>query len=547
MLTIFSKSRRRARSCAVGGVAAVSLIALAACGSSNSSSGSGSAAGGTAGADSAAFQTFTVAAPGSRTNLYVGDQEGTVNHWIAALVQEGLVWPSGNGTYKPALATSWSEPNPTTYVFNLRKNAKFSDGAPLTAADVVYSIQFAESPKYSPQTSYYLQDVKNVAQTGPYQVTVKLTAPENGFLGSLSTAGGLWVSSESYLKAHLSDIGTATGLILGTGPYKVTKFVPDEGVWLTRVSTWWGGVPKIKNIVVTFYNDDNAEYLAAKSGAVDLALWIMPTQEPEWNTLSGFYVTNATQNSYVGLVFNPKVAPFSDIHVRQAIADAFDKQTFVQDVLKGGDSQVASAITAPVSLESAYSQAQAAALLAALPQPEQSLAAAKQQLSESKYPHGFTTTLDWPNNGPQLGLAAQVLTSDLAKIGITLKVTEVPIAQWLGSFSNTKVGLNFMWDQVATGDMSEYIEALLGPGNPSYYTNAQITALLNEENTQTNPQVRAQEIIALNKLADSTDLLDVPLWWEPVGMAFKDGLGIPGYNYATFYGPWAASVVQTQG
>jgi len=544
MNTLYPRDRRDVRRYAVGaGVILASLLTLAACGSANS----GSSASASPSATSAAFQTFTVAAPGSRTNLYVGDQEGTVNHWIAALVQEGLVWPAGDGTYKPALATSWSEPNPTTYVFNLRKNARFSDGAALTAADVVYSIQFAQSPKYSPQTSYYLQDVKSVAQTGPDQVTVRLAAPQNGFLGSLSTAGGLWVSSESYLKAHLNDLGTATGLILGTGPYKVTRFVPDEGVWLTRDNTWWGGVPKIKNIVVTFYNDDNAEYLAAKSGAIDLALWIMPTQEPEWNSLSGFHVTNAPEASYVGLVFNPAVAPFSDIHVRQAVADAFDKQTFVQDVLRGGDSQVATGISAPIELRSAYSQSQAASLLAALPQDQYSLAAAKKELAESKYPHGFTATLDWPNNGPQLGLAAQVLASDLAKIGITLKVTEVPIAQWLGDFSNTKVGLNFMWNQVATGDMAEYVEALLGPGNPSFYTNAQITSLLNEENAQPNPQQRAQEIIALNKLADTTDLLDVPLWYEPVGMAFKDGLDIPDYNYATFFGPWAASIYQTKG
>ncbi len=543
MITSNPRRGRRARAYALGASAVTSMLVLAACGSTHP----GSSAGVSASAVSAAFQTFNVAAPGSRTNLYVGDQEGTVNHWIAALVQEGLVWPAGDGTYKPALATSWSEPNPTTYVFNLRQNARFSNGAPLTAADVVYSIQFAASPKYSPQTCYYLENLKSVTQTGPYQVTVKLTAPQNGFLGSLSTAGGLWVSSESYLKAHLSDIGTATGLILGTGPYKVTRFVPDEGVWLTRDSTWWGGEPKIKNIVVTFYNDQSAEYLAAKSGAIDLALWIMPTEEPEWNALSGFYVTNASQASYVGLVFNPTVAPFNNIHVRQAIADAFDKQTFVQDVLRGGDSEVATGISAPIELLSAYSLKQASSLLAALPQDTYSLSAAKQQLADAKYPHGFTTTLDWPNNGPQLGLAAQVLASDLAKIGITLKVTEVPIAQWLGSFSNSKIGLNFMWNQVATGDMAEYVEALLGPGNPSYYTNAQITALLNEENSQTNPQLRAQEIVALNKLADSTYLLDVPLWYEPVGMAFKDGLGIKGYNYATFFTPWAASIYQTAG
>jgi peptide/nickel transport system substrate-binding protein len=535
--------RRRLRLYAAIAVAALSSLALAACGSSHS----GASASSSSGTSTANLQTLTVAAPGSRTNLYVADQEGTVNHWIAALVQEGLVWPAGDGTYKPALATSWTEPNPTTYVFNLRQNAKFQNGTPVTTPDVVYSIEFAESPKYSAQTSYYLTDVKSVTQTGPWQVTVTLKAPQNGFLGSLSTAGGLWVSSESYLKAHLNDLGTATGLILGTGPYKVTRFVPDEGVWLTRVNTWWGGVPKIKNIVVTFYNDQNAEYLAAKSGAVDLALWIMPTEEPEWNSLSGFYVTNAPEASYVGLIFNPSVAPFNDIHVRRAISDAFDRQTFVQDALKGGDSEVATAMTPPVSLLGGYPQSQAASLLSQIPQPAYNLADAKKELEESKYPNGFTVSLPYPNNGPQLGLAAQVLASNLAKIGIKVQVSEVPIAQWLGSFSNPKAGLNFMWEQVATGDMAEYVQALLGPGNPSYYSNAQINSLLAEENTQANAQQRADEIIDLNKLADSTDLVDIPLWWEPVGMAFKDGLGIKNYDYATFFTPWAASIYQTKG
>ncbi len=535
--------RWRPRRVAATAVSAIAALALAACGTQAADS--QGAASGTP--TSAAIPTLTVAAPGSRTNLYVGDQDGTVNHWIAALVQEGLVAPAGNGTYKPALATSWTEPNSTTYVFQIRKNAKFQDGSPLTPADVVYSIQFAESAKYSAQTSYYLSDVASAAQTGADQVTVKLKAPQNGFLGSLSTAGGLWVSSEKFLKAHLSDLGTASGLILGTGPYKVTRFVPDEGVWLTRVNTWWGGVPKTKNIVITFYNDDSAEYLAAKSGSVDLALWIMPTQEPEWNALSGFYVTNAPEASYVGLVFNPNVAPFSDIHVREAIADAFDRQTFVQDALRGGDAEVATAITPPISLLGPYSKAEATAKLASIPQYSYSLATAKKELAESKYSHGFTVTLDWPNNGPQLGLAAQVLASSLAKIGITLKTVEVPIAQWLGSFSNPKVGLNFMWDQVATGDPAEYISFLVGPGNPSFFSNAQLTSLLNEENSQSSPQLRAQEIIELNKLADSKYLIDDPLWWEPVGMAFKNGLAIKDYNYATFMSPWAASIYKTTG
>jgi len=486
--------------------------------------------------------TLTVAAPGSRANLYPGNESGTVNYWIDALVQEGLVHPTANGTYQPALATSWSEPNATTYVFQIRKNARFSDGTPLTAADVVASIDYAASAKYSAQTASYLADLASATQSGPYQVTVKLKAPQVSFLSELSSSAALWVSSKSFLQAHESDLGTPTSLVLGTGPYKVTKFVPDEGVWLTRDSTWWGGVPKVKNIVVTFYNDESAEYLAAKSGAVDLALWIMPTQEPSWNSLSGFHVINALQASYVGLIFDPNVKPFNELAVRKAVAEAFPRQTFVNRVLRGGDSQVATAITAPVSLRAAYSQAGATAKLASIPQNTFSLSAAKKELASSSYPHGFTTTLDWPNNGPQLGLAAAVLASNLKQIGITLKVSEVPIETWLGNMFSNKYGLNFMWDQVMTGDQSELAGFLLGAGNPSDFSNAQVNSLLNTEYAQTNPQKRAQEIIELNKLATGTDLVDAPLWWEPIGMAFKDGISISSYDFATFYSPWAAGI-----
>jgi peptide/nickel transport system substrate-binding protein len=121
-------------------------------------------------------------------------------------------------------------------------------------------------------------------------------------------------------------------------------------------------------------------------------------------------------------------------------------------------------------------------------------------------------------------------------------VSEVPIETWLGNMFSNKYGLNFMWDQVMTGDQSELAGFLLGAGNPSDFSNAQVNSLLNTEYAQTNPQKRAQEIIELNKLATGTDLVDAPLWWEPIGMAFKDGISISSYDFATFYSPWAAGI-----
>jgi peptide/nickel transport system substrate-binding protein len=239
------------------------------------------------------------------------------------------------------------------------------------------------------------------------------------------------------------------------------------------------------------------------------------------------------------------VKPFNELAVRKAVADAFPRQTFVNQVLRHGDSQVATAITPALALRDAYSPAEAASKLDAIPQNPFSLADAKKELASSSYPHGFTATLDWPNNGPQLGLGAELLASNLKQIGITLKVTEVPIETWLGNLFSSKNGLNFMWDQVQTGDPSEYVGFLLGPGNPSNYSNPTITSLLNSEYAQTDPQKRAQEIVQLNQLATTTDVVDAPLWWEPIGMAFKDGISISSYTFDTFFGPWAASVYAT--
>lgn len=520
--------------------AIASVLALAACGSSAPAS--GSAANAAPGkANNKSIDTLKVAVPGARTNLYTGVQSGTVNHWIENNVQEGLVRPAGHGTYKPALATSWKQPNPTTYVFELRQNAKFSTGQSLTAADVIASIKFAESAKYSPGISYEYANVKSVTQTGSHELTIKLDHPQSSFLSVVSPAGGLWVSPASWLKTHASSIGTPSGLIVGTGPYKVTKFIPSEGVWLTATNTWWGGAPKVKNIVFTFFNDNNAELLAAKSGSVDLALWVMPTQESQWNSLSGFTVLNAAQASYVGLLFNVKDKPFNNILVRKALAEAFDRKTFVDDVLKGGDSQVATALTPPISLQSGSGVAGATAELGKLTQPTYNLANAKKLLAEAGYPHGFSTKLEWPNNGPQLGLAAQALAQNLKQIGVNVTVSEVPIAQWL----SLSTGLNFMWDQVFTGDPGEYVEYMVGPGNPSGYKSAEATSLVNKEESESGSSARAQAVIALNNLAMNKAVIEVPYWWEPIGMAFKDGFTLPGYDATSFFAPWAANIRST--
>lgn len=485
---------------------------------------------------------INVALPGSLSNLYPGNEAGILNYYVASATSEGLVHLDDQGKVQPSLAQSWTTPNPTTYVFELRPNAKFQDGSPVTPADVVASVQYAENPKTAPNLSYYAAGIKDVKATGAHEVTIDLKSPDASFLANLGTTGFLYVSSKKYLAAHADDLGTPKGLMMGTGPYKVTSFVPDQKVELTRVNTWWGGVPKVKDVTIDFVTDDNARLLAAKSGDFDLAFNVPLAQASQWESLQNMRVQYANDLSYVGLLFDTTVKPFDDPNVRKAIGYAIDRQAIVDKLLKG-HAEVATGLPTPESLEGSYTHDEAEKLLDGLPQYDYDLDKAKQALAASSAPNGFTTELTYPNTGPQIGDAAQAISQSLAQIGVTVKVKEVPIEQWLANVPDPKKdhGMNFMWYFSTTGDPAEVSSYLIGAGNPSHFDNAQATKLLKDQVAETDPKKRIDEILQANKIS-AEQAVNLPLWWGQAATAFKSDLGVNAFSPFTFTQPWPANL-----
>ena len=105
---------------------------------------------------------------------------------VVFLGMEPLVRYDAQGRLQPALASSFSIPNPTTYVYNLRKGVKFWDGTPLTAADVIYSLQRSASKEGGSQLATFFGSVASMKATGPSQVTIKLKGPNPFFRYSLA-------------------------------------------------------------------------------------------------------------------------------------------------------------------------------------------------------------------------------------------------------------------------------------------------------------------------------------------------------------------------
>lgn len=498
------------------------------------------------GADAATIESITVAMPGSLSSLYVGQEAGILNYYIASITQEGLVSLDADGALQPGLAESWEQVDDITYVYDLRDDAKFQDGTPVTAEDVVFSLEQARDETLSPGLAYYLSGVDSIEQTGEEQITITLTAPDAAFTKNMSTGGAAFITSKAFWEEHDGKVGTSAALLLGSGPYRVTDFVPDSHVSFERVDTWWGDLPEVEKIRVEFIPDESTRLLAAQSGDVDLAFNVPLAQSTQWEGLDTMRVEYVNDLSYVGMYFNTALAPFDDPKVREAFARAVDRDAVVERVLRG-HGEAATAIATPESLGSVYSADEARELLSSIPQYDFDLDAAAKALAASTHPDGFEAELLTPSTGPQLGTAAQALAENLAKIGVTLNVREVPIEEWLASLDpGSEYGVGLMWYFSTLGDPAEVPSYLLGAGNLSNYENDEVIDLLAQAGAEPDAAARIDLILEAETL-QAEDVVNVPLWWGQSATAFSAELSMDGYSSFAFISAWPTALHHSAG
>ncbi|MCB1273188.1 MAG: ABC transporter substrate-binding protein [Leucobacter sp.] len=532
-----SPPRMRTARTVITALAAAAALLLSAC------------AGGTGSSDSTSprplvdtgqeIESLTVAFPGSLANLYIGQEGGILNYYLAATVQEGLVALDAQGAFVPALADSWETPDPNTYVFHLRDDAKFQNGDAVTPEDVIFSLNQAADAEASPSTSWYLTTLKSAEVTGDREITITTSKPDPAFLATLANVGALVVTQQKFWEQNDGAVGTADSLLLGTGPYEVTEFQPDSHVTLERVDTWWGELPKVKEIRVNFIPDENTRLLAAQKGDIDIAFNVPINQAQQWEKIGDGRIEAVNDLSYVGLIFDQRVAPFDNPKVRQAFAQAFDRGAVAEKLLRGYG-EVATAIMTPESLGAAYGPDEARAKLAELPQHDFDLDAAKQLLDEAGA-SGLTAELTYPNTGPQLGTAAQALAENLKQIGVTLTVREIPIEEWLNTIGDGEHGVGFMWYFSTTGDPGEVNSYLLGADNPNAFVSDEAQRLVDEAGAATDPVERIGKLLELEKLG-AEQTVNAPLWWGQTITYLDNGVGVRDFSPFTFLGPWGAQL-----
>jgi peptide/nickel transport system substrate-binding protein len=384
--------------------AGVVALALAAAGCGGSSGGSGTNSGGGSGGTAS---TLVIA---NAVKVDTLDPEAnSVNEsiWLDQNLYSRLLQPNATGTgLLPDLATSWQiSKDALTYTFHLRADAKFSDGTPLTASDVVYSI--TRSRAFSGGWGFLLTAVKKITATDAHTVVITLSQPHAPLLSDLAMYA-YSIVPEKEVKAQGAAFFQHP---VGSGPFKVTSFKPDTEVDLARNPDFYGTKPKISKVRILIIPNDNSRVLQLESKKVDII------ENPPGNLVSQIDKTPglsvqlfpSTRVDFIQL--DQHYAPLAKQAVRQAINYAINRNAIVKLAYQGH--------ATPGSSFMPYKMKYWNTSLSPYPYDP---AKAKQLLAQAGYPKGFTTFLITVSGDVAGQAEAVVIKQELAQVGITVNI-----------------------------------------------------------------------------------------------------------------------------
>ncbi|MGK6313504.1 ABC transporter substrate-binding protein [Neorhizobium sp. DT-125] len=257
------------------------------------------------------------------------------------LIYSGLVHLTPSLEAKPDLAESWETPDPTTWIFKLRPNLKFSDGSPLTADDVVFTFNTILNKDFNAPMRALYTPISAVEAVDPQTVKFTLSAPYAPLLSYLDIG---------IVPKALVEGGTDIALKpVGAGPLKLASWTRGSAIELEANPNYWGEKPKADRVSLKIIGDGSARAQAFEAGDLDVIQSPLAPQDVkrlEADDRFGHAIQAGLGVTYVN--FNTKDPLLSSPKMRKAFSMLIDQKTIVDDIYQGVD-QVASSIILPSS------------------------------------------------------------------------------------------------------------------------------------------------------------------------------------------------------
>ena len=319
-----------------------------------------------------------------------------------------------NGDIVPALASGWSVENDRSWLFRLKPNLTFSNGEVCDAAAVAWSLNLIASDSGKVFAAYRdAQIIARAEAVDPLTVRIKTVSADPIIPGKMA---GLRIVSPKYF----ADVGAGAFALkpVGTGAFVASEW-SESRIRLSRNLTAWRK-PIVDNVELRALPDNASRLQALLSGAVDAALNLNPDDKAVLED-AGFRTILTPRGAVLAIQFiTERESPLRDKRVRQALNLAVNRERIVQLIL-GGSTEIAS----QASVKAAFGFDPA---LSPLPYDPTH---AKQLLSEAGYANGFRMpTSVTIGNSPNDTTVFQQVASDLAKVGVEMVVSGMPLSQF---------------------------------------------------------------------------------------------------------------------
>ena len=448
--------------------------------------------------------------------LVLGLNQQGPTQTVAGKIYEGLLRYDHDLNPMPGLAESWEvSPDGLTYTFKLRPNAKWHDGTPFTAKDVVFTTaKFL--PEVHPRARANFSHVESVTAPDDHTVTFKLKQPFPAFMKAFE------VSSAPMMPAHIYD-GTdykqnpKNSTPIGTGPFKFQQWVKGSHIHLVRNGDYYlDGKPYLDGIYFRVIPDAASRALALESGQVDISQYndVEPFDVPRLKELPHLTMTTKGYEFVAPLSWieiNTRSAPLEDKRFRQALAHGLNRE-FIRDRIWFGLGRVA---TGPVNSVTPFHEPD-------VPEYEYDTDKAEELLDEMGLePNGSgvraeitLTPMPYGETWARLG---EYIKQSWGKIGVKVNLESTDVAGWVQKVSNwdyqTTNNFVYQYGDPSLGVARTYISDNIRKGvmfsNTMGYSNPKVDELFAKAAVENDAGQRAAQLSEAQKILVG----DMPVIW----------------------------------
>lgn len=455
-----------------------------------------------------------------------------------ANIYEPLVRRNAQMQVEPALAERWENVSPTVWRFHLRRNARFSDGTPFTADDVLFSAERARGPGSNIQG--VLAAVKEVRRVDDFTVDFETSVPDPILLQEITNWGMMsraWATQHNAQRP--ADITSreenfATRNAMGTGPFLLSSREPDRRTVLVPNPTWWD-TPRhnVTRAELNVIANDATRVAALLSGELDFVYTVPPQDVERIRRSPGVSILQGPElrTIYLGMdQMRPQLLksdvtgrnPFQDVRVRRAMLLAIDVNAIQRTVMRGQ--------SRPTNL--LYGPGVNGFLEADDVRPAVNVAEGRRLLTEAGFPNGFGVTMDCPNDRYVNDEATcTAITAMLARVGIRVTLNAQTRARYFAEINGPRYNTSFYmlgWTP-STGDAHDALYNLAatrggarGVFNSAGYSNPQFDTLVDRIAVETNEAERQRLISEASKVLRD-DVAFIPLHQQQIVWAVRQG------------------------